>query len=233
MELLKQIAETVGIPAKVKDNTQLAYWCKLFDNFNFSPKEFYAMTTKNLEVREIPDLEPQYVMLQQSGVLSAKRLYMQLRRERLVFEICAAPYCRSSLAFEIVGDKDGLVAQLTATLNDAEQVYAQVKAHFPEAVLTATQNYLHARWDTNDHKPFQVIDFGLGAEFMWPLKSGKELATDPLVAVCGALEHLREREVGVFQVLFVPTRHPWAENIWRAATTGGARPKRVSDLGND
>lgn len=92
MELLKQIAETVGIPAKVKDNTQLAYWCKLFDNFNFSPKEFYAMTAKNLETREIPDLEPQYVMLQQSGILSAKRLYVQLRRERLVFEICAAPF---------------------------------------------------------------------------------------------------------------------------------------------
>lgn len=92
MELLKQIAESVGVPAKVDDNKQLSYWCKLFDNFNFSPKEFYGMLGKNLETRDIPDLEPQYIMMQQSGVLSAKRLYMQLRRERLVFELRAAPF---------------------------------------------------------------------------------------------------------------------------------------------
>src|SRR5437867_10644168 len=105
MELLQEISESLGIPAKVKDSQQLSYWCKLFDNFNFSPKEFYAMTTKNLEGREIPDLEKQFIMFQQSGVISAKRLYMQLRRERLVFEVCAAPFGTGFFVSSRLSDK--------------------------------------------------------------------------------------------------------------------------------
>lgn len=75
-----------------KRNVLLSYWCKLFENFSFSPQELYATVERNLEARKVPGLEPDAVLIRQGGPFSPKRLYLQLRRERLVFEIGAAPF---------------------------------------------------------------------------------------------------------------------------------------------
>jgi hypothetical protein len=56
------------------------------------PKEFYAAVERELKDREVPGLEIFYVDFAEGGLLSAKREYLRMTRERLVFDICAAPF---------------------------------------------------------------------------------------------------------------------------------------------
>lgn len=75
----------------IKRATPLYYWCKLFD-FQYSSKEFYALVENHLEKRQVPGLLKGYTLLNEGSVFSRKRLYLQMRRERIVFEICAAHF---------------------------------------------------------------------------------------------------------------------------------------------
>ena len=59
-----------------------------------------------------------------------------------------------------------------------------------------------------------IVEFGLGKEFMLRLASGK---LDPFVGVIGAMAGLKDRELGLFQVIFRRARQPWAESVMRAA----------------
>ncbi len=77
---------------RIRRTTPIAYWCQLFENFAFSPQEFYALVTRHLEERAVPDLLTEFVLLHESTVFSRKRLYLELRRERFVFQLCAAPF---------------------------------------------------------------------------------------------------------------------------------------------
>jgi hypothetical protein len=70
----------------------LSYWCKLFENGSYSPKEFYRSVLRNLEARKISDLDPIGQPLRQGNIFSPRRLYLRLRRERIVFDICEAPF---------------------------------------------------------------------------------------------------------------------------------------------
>lgn len=75
----------------VKRATPLYYWCKLFE-FHHSPREFYALVEQNLDKRQVPGLLKGFTLLHEGTVFSPKRLYLQMRRERVVFEICAAHF---------------------------------------------------------------------------------------------------------------------------------------------
>jgi len=69
-----------------------------------------------------------------------------------------------------------------------------------------------------------ILEFGLGREFMLPLKTFREFSPDPLIPILGALSELREGDVGVLQVLFSPAVEPWPESILRAVTDGRGDP---------
>jgi len=68
------------------------YWHVLVPSFNTSVREFYAAVEKELKERKVPDLELHRIDWHEGGLLSAKREYLRLTRERLVFDICAAPF---------------------------------------------------------------------------------------------------------------------------------------------
>ena len=74
-------------PADVID-----HWYTLVPSFNSSIKEFYEGIEKELKTREVPGLEIFHVDFAEGGVLSQKREYLRMTRERLVFDICAAPF---------------------------------------------------------------------------------------------------------------------------------------------
>lgn len=78
--------------AQTKHNTLLRYLPRLVENLEYSPQQFYATLIANLHARKIPELEEEPVTIHQAGIFSPRRLYLQIRRERLVFEICAAPF---------------------------------------------------------------------------------------------------------------------------------------------
>src|SRR5712671_7971993 len=70
----------------------LSHWYTPVPNFNASTKDFYAAVEQELKEQRVPGLEIAYVEFAEGGMLSAKREYLRMTRERLVFDICAAPF---------------------------------------------------------------------------------------------------------------------------------------------
>jgi hypothetical protein len=69
-----------------------SHWCMLIESLQASPAEFYRRLNQVIIDRKIPGLEGGLVDWREGGPLSAKRLYFRLLRERIVIDICAAPF---------------------------------------------------------------------------------------------------------------------------------------------
>ena len=83
----------------------MSHWYSLIPNFNTSPKKFYDAIEQRLKDQQIPGLDLCRVEHSEGGVLSGKRQYLRLTRERLAFDICAAPFGTSfffSCRFSII-----------------------------------------------------------------------------------------------------------------------------------
>ncbi len=76
----------------IRRTTPIAYWSHLFDDFTHSAHEFYALVKEHLDRRAVPDLLTEYILMNEGTVFSKRRLYLELRRERFVFQICAAAF---------------------------------------------------------------------------------------------------------------------------------------------
>ena len=74
----------------------IEHWYSLIPGFTTSTKDFYAAVEKELKDRQVPGLEIFYVDFAEGGVLSNKREYLRMTRERLVFDVCAAPFGTAS-----------------------------------------------------------------------------------------------------------------------------------------
>ncbi len=81
--------------SKTKTAEVLSHWYSLVPDFNTSTKEFYQAVERKLKEREVPGLEINRVEFSEGGLLSDKREYLRLTRERLVFDICASPFGKS------------------------------------------------------------------------------------------------------------------------------------------
>jgi hypothetical protein len=77
---------------KAKKADVLSHWYTLVDHFNISCKDFYAGIERELTLHKVPDLKISRVIFSEGGFLSANREYLRMKRERLVFDICAAPF---------------------------------------------------------------------------------------------------------------------------------------------
>lgn len=64
----------------------------LIDNFKTSSDEFYKTIETELEARNMPGLELTRLDYREGGMLSARRDYLRMRRERLTFDLCSAPF---------------------------------------------------------------------------------------------------------------------------------------------
>ncbi len=70
----------------------VSHWCKLIENFSFSSRTFYEKLDQAISKRQIPNINSGQIHWPEGSVLSAKRIYLRLVRERLVIDICAAPF---------------------------------------------------------------------------------------------------------------------------------------------
>jgi hypothetical protein len=80
-----------GMPRPTKVVVQEHWYVPLLD-FKTSTQDFYSAVEAELAARKVPDLEISRVEFAEGGVLSAKREYLRLRREWLVFDICSSPF---------------------------------------------------------------------------------------------------------------------------------------------
>ena len=77
---------------KSKQAGVITHWYALVPGFTTSTKEFYDAIESELKARQAPGLEISRVDFAEGGVLSQKREYLRMTRERLMFDICAAPF---------------------------------------------------------------------------------------------------------------------------------------------
>ena len=82
---------TFGIWRRKKPNV-LDYKTKLIDGLQCSTDEFYKAIEDDLAVREVPGLAISREEFFEGGLMSIKRVYLRMRRERLVFDVCSAPF---------------------------------------------------------------------------------------------------------------------------------------------
>ena len=129
--------------------------------------------------------------------------------------------CHEPVAFELLGIHRRVVAQFAACEADISLVRKQVSAHFPDVQFRQQEGTLESAWLASDGNEAFAVEFGLEHEFMLPLATGK---LDPFVGIVGALAELEPNELGLFQVIFQPVQHPWAESIVNSVTHADGRP---------
>lgn len=69
----------------------ISHWSTLIEELQASPLECYAAIEEAIQRREIPGVRISRVWFKE-GFFSAKRLYLRVSRNRLGFDICAAPF---------------------------------------------------------------------------------------------------------------------------------------------
>lgn len=70
----------------------LSHWQKPIDGFQTSALEFYAAVESGLKERAIPGVRFARVKFKETGVASAERIYLRVKRKGLFFDIGAAPF---------------------------------------------------------------------------------------------------------------------------------------------
>jgi len=69
-----------------------SHWGTALCSIQFSAQEFYAKIENAIRAREWPGLELLRVLHSEAGLLSHKREYLRVVRQRQVFDICAATF---------------------------------------------------------------------------------------------------------------------------------------------
>jgi hypothetical protein len=75
-----------------KRGEQLDYWIRFADSFTFPPEDFYAAVEHELAERKFPSLQTSREEFAEGGLLSERRMYLRMFRERLALYACAAPF---------------------------------------------------------------------------------------------------------------------------------------------
>ena len=78
--------------AVASNDSVLSHWCKLLEDFQVAPLQFYSAIEQAVSRRQIPNIEISRVDWKEGGVLSAQREYLRVSRGKLIFDICGAPY---------------------------------------------------------------------------------------------------------------------------------------------
>ena len=77
---------------KPKKDEVLQHSISIAPSFSYSPQEFYEAVERELTAHKLPGLDISCVEYAEGGLLSDKRIYLRLIRERLAFDACAAPF---------------------------------------------------------------------------------------------------------------------------------------------
>jgi hypothetical protein len=69
----------------------IEHWYSLVPSQNFSSEEFYDHIEDAIKAQQVPALAASRVDLSEGGILADEREYLRFKRERLTFDVCAAP----------------------------------------------------------------------------------------------------------------------------------------------
>lgn len=75
-----------------KDATVISHWHHPVETFQTSTMEFYAAVEQALKPHAIPGYSVSRIDWREGGVMTARREYLRIRRGKLAFDLCAAPF---------------------------------------------------------------------------------------------------------------------------------------------
>jgi hypothetical protein len=84
---------TLGIWRRKKPQ-EIDHQYQFVDGFEGSIREFYDAIESDLAARKVPGMQISREHFAEGGLFSATREYLRMRRERLVFDVCSAPFGR-------------------------------------------------------------------------------------------------------------------------------------------
>src|SRR5262249_28475285 len=67
-------------------------WHTLFEGFSTSSQDFYRAVEIAIVQRGLPGVTLSRILFSEGGIGAPKREYLRVRRKRVVFDICSAPY---------------------------------------------------------------------------------------------------------------------------------------------
>ncbi len=67
-------------------------WYVTVPEFTTSTDAFYGSIREAVRKKELPDVEVTEMELREGGMASARRRYLRVRRGRIVFDVCSAPF---------------------------------------------------------------------------------------------------------------------------------------------
>ncbi len=82
-----------------KPERVISHWYNYVEGFSTSAMDFYAAVEAAVNARELPGVTLSRVEFKESGILSAKREYLRIQREKVAFDLGAAPYGGSAYFF--------------------------------------------------------------------------------------------------------------------------------------
>ncbi len=126
--------------------------------------------------------------------------------------------CQRQVSFEVFAVHSTIRIQFICRAPDALLVESQIKAYFPTCIAQNLGDDLGII--TNERNMCAVVHLGLQDEFMRPIAVADKFDIDPLTGVYGVLEHLREDEAILIQILFKATVNPWSRSILDSVTDG-------------
>lgn len=74
------------------DSEVLSHWHTLFEDFSTSTQDFYAAVEQAVGRRNLPGISVSRVRFKEGGVGTPDREYLRIKRNRIAFDICSAPY---------------------------------------------------------------------------------------------------------------------------------------------
>jgi hypothetical protein len=101
--------------ARASPSIVISHWYHLLEGLQASPREFYAAVERAIQSRQVPDARASRVDWKEGGLLSARRDYLRIRRKKLVFDICGAPFGSNFFVSWWLGElPSGFVALLSS-----------------------------------------------------------------------------------------------------------------------
>lgn len=185
---------------------------------------------------EPPPLPPEPVQEEESEAESLVRGELVELQASLPPKLNASPeafahfldslaYLREPVGFELLGLPESIITQFVTHPADAASVQRQLQAHFPDAVFMRKEKVLATAWDALADTETAIVEFGLAREFVLPLATN---TPDLLIGLTAALASLQPGELGLFQVLFQPVSHAWADSLLRAVSNVEGKPAFVN-----
>ena len=78
--------------SRIDPTTILSNWSQFVDGMQQSSDLFYKQVEQRIGKHDLKGVKLERVNIAEGGLLSAKREYLQVRRDEYVFHVCAAPF---------------------------------------------------------------------------------------------------------------------------------------------